>query len=299
MENENTDFRAGYVTIIGRPNVGKSTLMNALIGMDIAITSNKPQTTRRQMRTVLTTDDGQIVFVDTPGIHKAKNALGEYMDQAAVSSLEGVDLALFLVEPSTFIGAGEQHIIDVLSKSGINVILVINKTDTVKPAGLLPVIAAYKDKLDFKEIVPVSARTNEGLDELLKAVFSYLPYGDPFYDEDTVTNETLRDLVTEIIRQSALRKLSDEVPHGVAVIVESMKEKRDLWVIRADIYCERDSHKGIIIGKKGAMLKEIGSDARRESEKLLEKKVMLDLFVKVRKDWRENKSMLKRFGYKQ
>lgn len=296
--NVKDDFRAGYVTIIGRPNVGKSTLMNALIGMDIAITSSKPQTTRRQMRTVLTTEDGQIVFVDTPGIHKAKNALGEFMDDAAVSSLEGVDLCLLLVEPSTFIGAGEEAIFEILRKANVPVILCVNKTDKVKNEELLPVIDTYKERLDFKEIYPISALEGRGLNELLDGIFKYLPYGEPFYDEDTVTNETERDLVSEIIRQSVLRKLDEEVPHGVAVLIGSMKFKRRLVKIQADIVCEKKSHKGIIIGKGGSMIKEIGIDAREQIEKLLEKQVMLELFVKVRDKWRENKSMIRQFGYK-
>lgn len=296
--NISDTFRAGYVTIIGRPNVGKSTLMNTLIGMDIAITSNKPQTTRRQMRTVLTTEEGQIVFVDTPGIHKAKNALGEFMDDAAISSLEGVDLCLLLVEPSTFIGAGEENIFEILKKANVPVILCINKIDTVKSEELLPVMDAYRKRLDFKEIFPISASVGTGTSELLSGIFKYLPYGEPFYDEETVTNETERDLVSEIIRQSILRKMEEEVPHGVAVLVGSMKFKKRCTHIQADIVCEKKSHKGMIIGRGGSMIKEIGSDARAEIEKLLNRQVMLELFVKVRDRWRENESMIRQFGYK-
>ena len=292
------DYKSGFVTLIGRPNVGKSTLMNQLIGQKIAITSNKPQTTRNRIQTVLTTDDGQIVFVDTPGIHKAKNKLGEYMVNVAERTLNEVDVVLWLVEPTTFIGAGEQHIISQLKKVKTPVVLVINKIDSVKKEEILPSIAAYKDVYDFAEIVPVSARNGDNTDELVKVIMKYLPYGPQFYDEDTITDQPERQIVAEIIREKALHALDEEIPHGIAVTIESMKQRKNgITDIEATIICERDSHKGIIIGKGGAMLKKIGSNARFEIEKLLEGKVNLRLWVKVRKGWRDSDIQMKNFGY--
>ena len=293
------DFKSGFVTLIGRPNVGKSTLMNYLIGQKIAITSNKPQTTRNRIQTVLTTDEGQIVFVDTPGIHKAKNKLGEYMVNVAEKTLNEVDVVLWLVEPTTFIGAGEQHIAKQLQRVKTPVILVINKVDSVKREEILPAIAAYKDIYDFADIVPVSARSGDNTDELLRVIMKYLPYGPQFYDEDTVTDQPERQIVAEIIREKALHALSDEIPHGIAVSIERMKARKNVIDIEATIICERDSHKGIIIGKQGAMLKKIGSTARYEIERLLDCKVNLQLWVKVKKDWRDSDFMIKNFGYRE
>ena len=293
------DFRSGFVTLIGRPNVGKSTLMNYLVGQKIAITSKKPQTTRNRIQTVLTTEEGQIIFVDTPGIHKAKNKLGEYMVNVAQQTLNEVDVILWLVEPATFIGAGEQHIIQQLKKVNTPVILVINKIDSVKKGEILPAIAAYKDKLDFAEIVPVSARSGENTDELLKTVMQYMPYGPLYYDEDTVTDQPERQIVAELIREKALHCLEDEIPHGIAVTIESMKKKGKITHIDATIICERDSHKGIIIGKQGNMLKKIGSTARYEIEKMLDCQVNLKLWVKVKKDWRDSEFLMKNFGYRE
>ena len=294
------DYKSGFVTLIGRPNVGKSTLMNQLIGQKIAITSNKPQTTRNRIQTVLTTDDGQIVFVDTPGIHKAKNKLGEYMVNVAERTLNEVDVVLWLVEPTTFIGAGEQHIISQLKKVKTPVVLVINKIDSVKKEEILPSIAAYKDVYDFVEIVPVSARNGDNTDELVKVIMKYLPYGPQFYDEDTITDQPERQIVSELIREQALRLLDKEIPHGIAVVIDSMKERPNgrLMDIDATIICERDSHKGIIIGKQGAMLKKIGSNARYGIEQLLDTHVNLKLWVKVKKDWRDTDTLLRNYGYK-
>lgn len=293
------DFKSGFVTLIGRPNVGKSTLMNYLIGQKIAITSNKPQTTRNRIQTVLTTDEGQIVFVDTPGIHKAKNKLGTYMVNVAERTLNEVDVVLWLVEPSTFIGAGEQHIVQQLGKVTTPVVLVINKADTVKKEDILPCIAKYNEVYQFADIVPVSARTGENTDELLKVIMKYLPYGPQFYDEDTITDQPERAIVAEIIREKALHALDDEIPHGIAVCIDRMKQRKgqNIMDIEATIVCERDSHKGIVIGKGGAMLKKIGSNARYEIERLLEEQVNLKLWVKVKKDWRDSDSMMKNFGY--
>ena len=292
------DFKSGFVTLIGRPNVGKSTLMNYLIGQKIAITSNKPQTTRNRIQTVLTTDEGQIVFVDTPGIHKAKNKLGEYMVNVAEKTLNEVDVVLWLVEPTTFIGAGEQHIAKQLQRVKTPVILVINKVDSVKREEILPAIAAYKDIYDFADIVPVSARSGDNTDELLRVIMKYLPYGPQFYDEDTVTDQPMRQIAAELIREKALRLLDDEIPHGIAVTIEKMRERKNgIMDIEASIVCERESHKGIIIGKQGAMLKKIGSNARYELEKMLDSKVNLKLWVKVKRDWRDSDFLIKNFGY--
>ena len=291
------DFKSGFVTLIGRPNVGKSTLMNYLIGQKIAITSNKPQTTRNRIQTVLTTDEGQIVFVDTPGIHKAKNKLGEYMVNVAEKTLNEVDVVLWLVEPTTFIGAGEQHIAKQLQRVKTPVILVINKVDSVKREEILPAIAAYKDIYDFADIVPVSARSGDNTDELLRVIMKYLPYGPQFYDEDTVTDQPERQIVAELIREKALHSLQDEIPHGIAVAIDRMKMQNKVMHIDATIICERDSHKGIIIGKGGAMLKKIGTNARYEIERLLGCKVNLKLWVKVKKDWRDSDFLMKNFGY--
>ena len=294
---EQSSYKSGFVTLIGRPNVGKSTLMNRLIGQKIAITSNKPQTTRNRIQTVLTTEEGQIVFLDTPGIHKAKNKLGDYMVSAAEHTLEQVDVILWLVEPTNFIGAGERHIIDQLKKVKTPVILVINKTDTVKKEAVLTFIDTYRRELDFQEIVPVSALKGHNTDELIKCILKYLPYGPAFYDEDTITDQPMRQIVAELIREKALRLLEDEIPHGIAVTIESMKEKGKICHIEATIICERESHKGMIIGKGGQMLKRIGSTARQDIEKLLEMQVNLKLWVKVKKDWRDSDFLLKNYGY--
>ncbi|WP_461810042.1 GTPase Era [Faecalimonas sp.] len=291
------DYKSGFVTLIGRPNVGKSTLMNYLIGQKIAITSNKPQTTRNRIQTVLTTEQGQVVFVDTPGIHKAKNKLGEYMVNVAERTLNEVDVVLWLVEPSTFIGAGEKHIAEQLKKVKTPVILVINKVDMVKKEEVLTFIDAYQKLYDFSEIVPVSAKSGENTDELVKVLFQYLPYGPQFYDEDTVTDQPQRQIVAEIIREKALHALNEEIPHGIAVSIEKMQFKRKIVEIEATIICERDSHKGIIIGKQGSMLKRIGINARYEIEKMLEMQVNLKLWVKVKKDWRDSDFLIKNFGY--
>ncbi|MCI9125176.1 MAG: GTPase Era [Eubacterium sp.] len=302
MENQ-PSFKSGFVTIIGRPNVGKSTLMNRIIGQKIAITSNKPQTTRNRIQTVYTEKDrGQIVFLDTPGIHKAKNKLGEYMVTVAEHTLQDVDVILWLVEPSNFIGAGERHIAEILKKAAVPVILVINKIDTLaKKEELLRFIDTYRRIHDFEEIIPASALRGENVGDIIDMIYRYLPYGPMFYEEDTVTDQPQRQIVAEIVREKALHALQEEVPHGIAVTVDLMKKRREknLTDIEATIICERDSHKGIIIGKGGAMLKKIGTNARFEIEKMLEEKVNLRLWVKVKKNWRDSDTMLKNFGYKE
>lgn len=296
MNNEK-EYKSGFVTLIGRPNVGKSTLMNHLIGQKIAITSHKPQTTRNRIQTVLSLPEGQIVFLDTPGIHKAKNKLGNYMVNVAEHTLKDVDVVLWLIEPSTFIGAGERHIIEQLKKTKTAVILVVNKMDTVKKEDILKVIDVYRKELDFKEVVPVSALKGKNTDELIQCIMKYLPYGPAFYDEDTITDQPMRQIVAELIREKALRLLSDEIPHGIAVSIELMKDRGNICDIEATIICEKESHKGIIIGKGGQMLKKIGSKARPEIENMLEKKANLQLWVKVKPDWRDSDFLMKNYGY--
>ena len=296
---QNTQKKSGFVTLVGRPNVGKSTLMNHLIGQKIAITSHKPQTTRNRIRTVYTDERGQIIFLDTPGIHKAKNKLGEYMVNVAEHTLKEVDVILWLVEPTTFIGAGERHIAQELSQSKIPVLLVINKIDQVKKQEeILTFIAAYKDLCPFAEIVPLSALKDQNTDLLLELIFKYLPEGPQFYDEDTVTDQPMRQIAAELIREKALRLLDDEIPHGIAVVIDRMKERENgMMDIEASIICERESHKGIIIGKGGGMLKRIGTEARREIEQMMETRVNLQLWVKVRKEWRDSELYMKNYGY--
>lgn len=295
----NESYKSGFVTLIGRPNVGKSTLMNRLIGQKIAITSDKPQTTRNRIQTVYTDERGQIIFLDTPGIHKAKNKLGEYMVNVAEHTLKEVDVILWLVEPTTFIGAGERHIAEQLKNVKTPVILIINKIDTVKNnEEILTFIAAYKDICQFAEIVPLSALKDKSMDLLLELLFKYLPSGPQFYDEDTVTDQPMRQIAAELIREKALRLLDDEIPHGIAVTIEKMTERKNgMMDIEATIVCERDSHKGIIIGKGGGMLKKIGSSARMEIENLMDTRVNLQLWVKVRKEWRDSELFMKNFGY--
>ena len=293
------NYKSGFVTLIGRPNVGKSTLMNRIIGQKIAITSKKPQTTRNKIQTVYTCDEGQIVFLDTPGIHKAKNKLGEYMVNVAEKTLKEVDLIMWLVEPDTFIGAGEQHIAEQLKDIGVPVILVINKTDTVKQDDVLKFIDAYRKIFDFDEIIPASALRGNNVDTVVEQIFKYLPQGPMYYDEDTVTDQPMRQIVAELIREKALHALDVEIPHGIAVTIEKMKKRhhKDIYDIEATIICEKDSHKGIIIGKKGSMLKKIGTNARYEIEQQLDMKVNLQLWVKVRKDWRDSELLMKNYGY--
>ncbi len=293
------DYKSGFAALIGRPNVGKSTLMNHLIGQKIAITSEKPQTTRNRIQTVYTDQRGQIVFLDTPGIHKAKNKLGEYMVNVAESALKEVDVILWLVEPSTFIGAGERHIAEILGKVKTPVILVINKIDTLKDQDeVLTYMDAYRKVCDFAEIVPVSALRNRNTEKMTELIFKYLPYGPQYYDEDTVTDQPMRQIAAELIREKALRLLEEEIPHGIAVTIEAMKERKNgMFDIEANIVCERESHKGIIIGKGGSMLKKIGTAARIEIENLMGEKVNLQLWVKVRKEWRDSELYMKNYGY--
>ena len=292
-------FKSGYAVMIGRPNVGKSTLMNHLIGQKIAITSRKPQTTRNRIETVLTTEEGQIVFLDTPGmIRKTENRLGEYLMDVSVKTISDADVVLWLVEPSSFVGEGDKAIVKKLKASGKPVILVINKIDKVKKVQLPEVFKAYEGLMNFADIIPVSAMQGTNVDTLRDAILKALPEGPKYYDEEVVTDQTLRQIAGEVIREKALRDLGAEVPHGIAVLIDSYKERSEtLTAIEATIVCERDSHKKIIIGKDGAMLKRIGTDARKELEEITGTQIYLKLWVKVRKNWRDSAKDLKNFGY--
>ena len=281
---EDKKYKSGFAALIGRPNVGKSTLMNHLIGQKIAITSKRPQTTRNRIQ---------------PGIHKAKNKLGEYMVQVAERTLKEVDVILWLVEPDSYIGKGDRRIAEQLKKIPVPVILVMNKMDTVDKRDLAGFLDAYREVGDFAEMTAVSALRSLNLEGLLEMIFKYLPYGPKFYDDDTVTDQPQRQIVAEMIREKALRCLEEEIPHGIAVSIEQMKERPGgkITDIEATIICERESHKGIVIGKGGEMLRRIGSQARRDIEGMLEQKVNLQLWVKVKRDWRDSDYMIKNFGY--
>lgn len=356
-----SNFKSGFVAMVGRTNVGKSTLMNRLIGQKVAITCNKPQTTRTRIRTILTEERGQMIFIDTPGIHKAKNKLGQFMVETAERTLNEVDVILWLVEPVEYIGTGDRHIAELLKNNRTPKVLVINKIDTVSSEKVLSMIAMYKDLVDFDEIVPVSALKGKNEDELKDVLYKLLPEGPMYYDEDELTDQPERQIVAEVIRESALNCLDDEIPHGIAVSIDLMKERRrgggyvnydnetasgagieldiyeedgeddsdseedgpvlvtdvrgkasdsgnkqqfnknqgtGLFDIEATLVCERDSHKGIIIGKQGAMIKKIGTKARLEIEALLGFRVNLKLFVKVKKDWRDSDFLLKNYGFR-
>ena len=292
-------YKSGYAVIIGRPNVGKSTLMNHLIGQKIAITSNRPQTTRNRIETVLTTEEGQIIFLDTPGmIRKADNKLGEYLIDVSDKTIGDADVILWLVEPSSYIGHGDRDIAEKLKKQKKPVILIINKIDTIDKKKAPEILEAWEKVLAFDDIIVVSALRGLNVEEVIRAILKRLPEGPQYYDEEVVTDQNMRQLAAEIIREKALRALNEEVPHGIAVQIDSYKERsEDLTAIEASIICEWDSHKGIIIGKGGSMLKKIGTAARRDIEEMTGTKVFLKLFVKVRKNWRDNEKDVRSFGY--
>ena len=297
-------MKSGFAAIIGRPNVGKSTLLNAIAGQKIAITSNKPQTTRNRIRAIHTDDVGQIIFIDTPGmISKAKNKLGEYMIGSAKAAIRDADVILYLVEPSSYIGKEDEQIIGMLSKSKKPVILVINKIDTIPYEQILTIIDTFNNAGRFDEIFPISALRGNEVPKLLSSIMTYLSEGPMYYDPDSVTDSTEREIVSEMIREKSLHALKEEIPHGLAVYVESMETEESektgepITNIKATIVCERNSHKAIIIGKGGSMLKKIGSNARFEIERMLGNKVFLELFVKVRKDWRDDLKYVRDFGY--
>ncbi|QUI22785.1 GTPase Era [Vallitalea pronyensis] len=295
----NRHFKSGFVTIIGRPNVGKSTLMNQIIGQKIAIMSDKPQTTRNRIQTIITTEAGQIIFIDTPGIHKPKHKLGEYMNKAAQNTFGQVDVIMWLVEPNKAIGKGDQFIIEQLKSVKTPVILVINKVDTVSKNDILEVINTYKDAYDFAEIIPASALTGENTETIPDILFKYLEEGPQFFESDMITDQPERQLVAELIREKALHLLQQEIPHGIAVVIDQMKDRQHKAIVDIDatIICEKDSHKGIIIGKQGAMLKKIGTEARKDVEHLLGSKVNMQIWVKIKKNWRDSDFLLKNFGY--
>ncbi len=293
------EFCSGFVSLIGRPNVGKSTLMNCLIGEKIAIVSHKPQTTRNKIQTILTKDNFQVVFVDTPGIHKPKSKLGNYMVKSAETSLNNMDIVMYLIEPYKKINDGDLNILEKLKNVNSKVFLIINKIDTVDHTEILDVINVYKDKYEFEEIIPISASNAKNVDSLLECIEKHLPVGVQYFPEDMITDQPEKQIVSEIIREKALRLLNEEVPHGIAVEIMSMKKRKNKHMvdIEATIYCERETHKGIIIGKKGVKLKDIGSRARADIEKILGSDVNLQLWVKVKKDWRDSDFLLKNFGY--
>ncbi|MBR2594185.1 MAG: GTPase Era [Firmicutes bacterium] len=292
-------FYSGFVTLAGKPNVGKSTLMNCLMGEKIAITSYKPQTTRNKIHAILTRDNFQMIFIDTPGIHKPKSKLGTFMMRSVENALSQVDVCLFLVEPYEKISERDRFALNKLKKVDTPVFLVINKIDTVEKSKLLAVIDEYSKLYDFAEVIPVSALKGQNTDELIKNILKYLPEGPMYFPEDMVTDQPERQIVSEIVREKALLLLKEEIPHGIAVEVNSMKKRegRDLVDVEVTIYCEKDTHKGIIIGKRGEMLKKIGMRARQDAENLLGSPIYLKIWVKVKKDWRDSDFLLKNFGY--
>ncbi|SHF07468.1 GTPase Era [Clostridium fallax] len=292
-------FKSGFVTIVGRPNVGKSTLLNHLMGEKLSIVSNKPQTTRNSIQTILTGEDYQIVFVDTPGIHKPKHKLGEFMVNSATESIKDVDLVLFLTTPTGDLGRGDKFILEELKKQKAPVIFVLNKVDENDPEKVAETLANYSKEMDFKEMIPVSALKGKNTDKLLELMVENLPEGPKYYPDDMITDVQERFVVAEIIREKALKNLSQEVPHGIAVDIIQMKRKDNgKYDIEVDLICEKDSHKGIIIGKNGQTLKKIGETARYELERFLRAKVNVKIWVKVRKEWRDNPNLLRELGYK-
>ncbi|MDU1411492.1 MAG: GTPase Era [Clostridium sp.] len=292
-------FKSGFITIIGRPNVGKSTLLNHLMGEKLSIVSSRPQTTRNNIQTILTKDDYQIVFVDTPGMHKPKHKLGEYMVKIAKDSLKEVDVALFLTTAEGEINKADIHILEQLKGCGTSVFLVVNKIDENPADRVAKTLEGYKELFDFEEIIPISAINGKNTDKLLDLIVEKLPEGPKYYPEDMITDQQERFIVMEIIREKALRLLSQEVPHGIAIEILSMKQgDNGTYHIEANMLCEKNSHKGIIIGKNGAMLKKISTYARQDIEKFLGAKVNLKLWVKVKSDWRDSNFLLKELGYK-
>lgn len=299
MQENNKPFKSGFISIIGRPNVGKSTFLNHVVGQKIAIMSDKPQTTRNRVQGVVTTEDSQLVYIDTPGIHKPKHRLGDFMVKVARNTLNEVDIIMFMVNAEQKIGPGDRFIIEMLQNTKTPVFLIINKIDLVHPDDLLETIVSYEQEYDFAEIVPISALNGNNMERLLETLKSYLPEGPKYYPEDQVTDHPERFIIAEFIREKVLHLTREEIPHSVAVVIEQIKreEDRDLVNVMATIVVDRDSQKGIVIGKKGALLKEIGTKARRDIEMLLGSKVFLELWVKVQKDWRNKPGQLREFGF--
>lgn len=301
MKMTENNFKSGYVSVVGRPNVGKSTLLNAIIGEKISAISSKPQTTRQNITFIHTDDDSQIIFLDTPGIQRPKNKLGEFMLTESKESIDEADVITYIVDTSKKIGKAERSIIDILKEyhGRIPIILLINKVDTIKKDELLEIISMYAKEEIFNEIIPISAMKNDGVDIYIETIKKYLKPGPMYYPEDMITDKNERFIVAEIIREKGLRYLNEEVPHGLAISIEKFKKREDknIYDIEANIYVERDSHKGILIGKGGSMLKRIGTEAREDAERLLDAKVNLQIWVKVEKNWRERDNLVKRFGY--
>ncbi len=301
MKMTENNFKSGYVSVVGRPNVGKSTLLNAIIGEKISAISSKPQTTRQNITFIHTDDDSQIIFLDTPGIQRPKNKLGEFMLTESKESIDEADVITYIVDTSKKIGKAERSIIDILKEyqGKLPIILLINKVDTIKKDELLEIISMYADEGIFNEIIPISAMKNDGVDIYIETLKKYLKPGPMYYPEDMITDKNERFIVAEIIREKGLRYLNEEVPHGLAISIEKFKKREDknIYDIEANIYVERDSHKGILIGKGGSMLKRIGTEAREDAERLLDAKVNLQIWVKVEKNWRERDNLVKRFGY--
>lgn len=298
--NNEHQYKSGFITIIGRPNVGKSTFINQVIGQKIAIMSDKAQTTRNKIQGVLTTNDAQMIFIDTPGIHKPKHRLGEFMIKVATNTLNEVDIVLYMVNASESFGRGEEFILEKLQSVKTNVFLIINKIDLIHPDELITIIDQYKDKYPFAEIVPISALQGNNVDRLLDAIKNYLPEGPQYYPSDQITDHPERFIISELIREKVLHLTREEIPHSVAVIIEKIETRKNGTLhIMAAIIVERDSQKGIIIGKQGSMLKEIGKRARVDIENLLGSKVFLELWVKVQKDWRNKATVLREFGYRE
>lgn len=300
-EANEQQFKSGFISIIGRPNVGKSTFINRVIGQKIAIMSDKPQTTRNKVQGVLTTNEAQFIFIDTPGIHKPKHKLGDFMMKVAQNTLKEVDVILFMVNAEEGYGRGEEFILEKFQNINTPIFLIINKIDQIHPDDLLSVIDTYKEKFEFAEIVPISALEGNNVDRLLDIIKKYLPQGPQYYPADQITDHPERFIITELIREKALHLTREEVPHSLAVVMDKMERKndKDMIHVMATIIVERDSQKGIIIGKQGKMLKEIGKRARADIENLLGSKVFLELWVKVQKDWRNKASQLRDFGFRE
>lgn len=290
--------RTAFIAIVGRPNVGKSTLLNSILGEKVAIVSKKPQTTRNRITGIYTKDEDQYVFLDTPGMHKPRTRLGDFMVKATNETIGGVDTAILVVEAREAVGDIEAQIISRFKTSGMRAILVINKIDTVRAANIAKTIAAYAESFDFDAVIPVSAKSGKGVDIVLSECERYLYESEWLFPEDIVTDQPERQLAAEIIREKLLRTLDEEIPHGTAVTVEEWVEKRGVVSIRAEIYCEKQSHKGIIIGKHARTIKDIGTKAREDIEKMLDARVYLDLYVRVKENWRESEYLISDLGYK-
>ena len=289
--------KTAFIAIVGRPNVGKSTLLNAIIGEKVAIVSQKPQTTRNRITGIYTEADNQFVFFDTPGLHSPRTKLGDFMVKTASQTLGGVDHAILVVEAREEVGDIEAQLISRFKSDGMRAILVINKIDTFRAANIAKTIQAYADAFDFDAVIPISAKTGKGVDIVIDECRQFLSEGEWFFDEDMITDQPERQIVAEIIREKLLRSLDEEIPHGTAVTIEEWSEKRGVISIRAEIYCEKATHKGIIRGKRGALIKQIGTQARQDAERMLDAKVFLDLYVRVKENWRESDFNINNFGY--